>query len=239
MAIIAIVFDLDGTIAGFNLDYKAVRLKVCNLLISAGMPASILATERSTFEMIRKAKIFMKNKGRQKEDIGRIIDKALETIEKHEIEAAKTTSLLPGVKGTLQALRRSGIKIGLCTLNGEASTEYILGRFGIRSFFDAVVPRNKITNVKPNSEHLKSVLTALGVEANEAIFVGDGVNDMECARSSGVVAVGLLTGVSMSDELIDAGASYIITQMSDLPKLIIQMRAGVHKEGFEATLKPR
>lgn len=53
MAIRAVVFDLDGTVTRFNLDYKAVRLELRNLLMSSGIPASVLPTGGSTFEMIK------------------------------------------------------------------------------------------------------------------------------------------------------------------------------------------
>jgi len=35
----AVVFDLDGTIVKFNIDYKAVRAEVRSFLIKEGMPA--------------------------------------------------------------------------------------------------------------------------------------------------------------------------------------------------------
>lgn len=155
------------------------------------------------------------------------------------MEAVKTTSLLPGINKTLHALRRTGMKIGLCTVNGEASTEYILSRFAIRSFFDAVVPRNKVKNVKPDSEHLQSLLATLQVDATEATAVGDGVNDMKCARVLGAVAVGLLTGVSTRDKLISAGANYVITWISDLPRLIIQIKGNINEKRFKTTQETR
>lgn len=220
MKIKAVVFDLDGTIASFNVDYKAVRADVRTFLIREGLPASILSTNESIFEMLKKAEIFMKNNGRSQRAFMNTRKKASEIAEKYELEAAKTTSLLPGVLEALKALKRMNLKIGLCTINSKKSTNHILRRFSIAEFFDTLTPRNRVKYVKPNSEHLEATLKALEVNPEEALIVGDGVSDMTCAKELKAIAAGLLTGVSTPKELINAGANYIITSIADLPTLI-------------------
>jgi len=220
MVVKAVVFDLDGTIASFNIDYKTVRAEVRSFLIRAGLPASVLSINESIFEMLKKTEIFMKNNGKSEKTMTETRDKALAIAEKYELEAAKTTSLLPGILETLKTLKKMNLKIGLCTINSEKSTNYILKRFGIAEFFDAVISRNSVKYVKPNTEHLEAALKALGVNPEEAMVVGDGVSDMKCARELNAIAVGLPTGVSSPKELISSGANYFITSITDLPTLI-------------------
>jgi phosphoglycolate phosphatase len=220
MAIRAVVFDLDGTIASFNIDYRAVRADVRSFLIKAGLPASVLSINESIFEMLKKAKIFMKNNGKSEKEFTNLRNKALEIAEKYELEAAKTTSLLPGVLETLKALKERNLKLGLCTVNGEKSTGYILKRFGITEYFDAVIPRNSVKYVKPHTEHLEAVLNALKVSPEEAVVVGDSVIDMKCAKELKAIAVAIPTGTSQPKELITSGANYLITTITDLPTLI-------------------
>ena len=93
-------------------------------------------------------------------------------------------------------------------------------RFRIAGFFDTVVPRNNVKHVKPSSEHLEPALKALGVNPDEAMVVGDGANDMQCARELKAIAVGLPTGVTSPKELISSGADHIVTSITDLPTLI-------------------
>jgi len=216
----AVVFDLDGTLASFNVDYKAVRAEVRNFLIKRGLPASVLSTNESIFEMLKKTEIFMKNNGKSEKAIKETREKALAIAEKHEMEAAKGTSLLSGVAETLKALKKTGLKMGICTINGEKSTNYILKRFGISDFFDAVIPRNKVKYVKPNSEHLEATLKGLGVNPDEAVVVGDATVDIKCAKELKAIAVGLPTGVASTKQLINSGANYLITSIIDLPTLI-------------------
>lgn len=220
MLVKAVVFDLDGTIASFNLDYMTVRAEVRTYLIRTGLPASILATNESIFDMLNKAEIFLKNNGKSARTVDKVRNEASAIAEKFELEAAKTTGLLSGVVETLQALKKMGLKIGLCTINSEKSTSYILKRFSISKFFDVVTPRNKVRYVKPNTEHLEATLKALRVSPKEAILVGDGTRDMHCAKELNVIAVGLPTGISSEKELIDSGANYFITSISDLPMLV-------------------
>ena len=61
LAIEAVIFDLDGTLAHFNLDYKALRSEVRTYLISIHVPISVLDVNESIFEMLKKAEIFVKN----------------------------------------------------------------------------------------------------------------------------------------------------------------------------------
>ncbi len=220
MLVKAVVFDLDGTIASFNLDYMTVRAEVRTYLIRTGLPASILATNESIFDMLNKAEIFLKNNGKSARTVDKVRNEASAIAEKFELEAAKTTGLLSGVVEILQALKKMGLKIGLCTINSEKSTSYILKRFSISKFFDVVTPRNKVRYVKPNTEHLEATLKALRVSPKEAILVGDGTRDMHCAKELNVIAVGLPTGISSEKELIDSGANYFITSISDLPMLV-------------------
>ncbi len=47
MPIEAVIFDLDGTLANFNLDFKARRADVRSHLIRAGVPTSVLTVNES------------------------------------------------------------------------------------------------------------------------------------------------------------------------------------------------
>lgn len=220
MSIKAVIFDLDGTLANFNLDYRTVRAEVRGYLVKMGVPASVLSVKESIFEMLKKTEIFVKNSKKPAKFLEEIHSQALAIAEKYELEAAKCTSLLPGVVETLKALKRMNLKIGLFTINSEKSTNYILKRFGIAGSFDVTISRNKVKYVKPNPEHLETALKALGIAAENAVVVGDGGIDMRSAKELKAIAVGLPTGVSTTAQLTSHGANYIITSITDLPILI-------------------
>jgi HAD superfamily hydrolase (TIGR01549 family) len=218
----AVIFDLDGTLAHFNLDFKALRGDVRSYLIQKGIPASVLDVNESVFEMLKKAEIYIKNtdKNGKTKSFDEIRSQSFAIAEKYELEAAQTTSLLAGVVEALKELKGQNVKMGVCTINSEKATTYILQRFKIDEYFKVVVPRDKVKYIKPHTEQCEFALKALGVKAKSAIVVGDSVVDMQSANELKAIAVGLTTGVSTKEQLTSNGANYIITSLTDLSVLV-------------------
>ena len=90
-----------------------------------------------------------------------------------------------------------------------------------------MIPRESVLAVKPDPVHLEAALDALAVKSQEAVIVGDSVKDVACANSLGVLAVGVTTGLSSSEELTHSGAHYIASSVNDIPKLILQLNKQV------------
>ncbi len=220
MAIEAVIFDLDGTLANFNLDYKAMRSEVRTYLMSIHVPVSVLDVNESIFEMLKKAEIFVKNSSKSAEAFEQVRAHALSIAERYEMEAATTTSLVTGAVETLKELQKKKLKIGLCTTSSEKAANYILQRFKIDGFFKVVVSRNKVKYVKPHTEQFELALKTLGVHAKSALMVGDSVVDMQSAKELKIIAVGFPSGLYTKEQLMSNGANYIVTALSDLPVLI-------------------
>jgi HAD superfamily hydrolase (TIGR01549 family) len=220
MVIKAVIFDLDGTIATFNLDYKTVRAEVRGYLMKMGVPASVVNVNENIFDMLKKTELFMINSGKTTNMIDQIRRESLQIAEKYEIEAAANTNLLPGAVDALKELRKLGLKIGLCTINSVNSTEFILERFKLKKYFDAIITRNQVTRFKPEPEHCNAALETMNTSAVQTAMVGDSVTDIQAAKEIKATAIGLPTGVSTKEQLINQGANYIITSITDLPILI-------------------
>lgn len=223
MAIETVIFDLDGTLAAFNLDYKALRGEVREYLIHIGVPTSQLSVKENLFEMLAKAELYFKNGAKQEQAYKDARVKCLAIAEKYEMEAAALTSLQPGALEALKELKKQKIKIGLCTTSSEAAANYILKRFKIADYFQVIVSREKVKNVKPDTEQLELALKTLGAKPNTAVIVGDSIADMQSAKELKAITVGTPTGIATQKQLTTAGANYIITALSDLPILIKEL----------------
>jgi len=222
----AVIFDLDGTIANFNLDYKACRGEVRSYLLRVGVSASVLSLKDTVFDMLRKTMIYLRNSGKSAKVMDEIRSEALSIAEKFELDAAASTDLLPGTYETLKALKKKDLKIGLFTLNSDKAANYILQRFRIGDFFGVIVPRNKVNFVKPNPEHLERAIKVLGVTPEQTVVIGDGEVDMESAKELKAIAVGLTSTPIETYQLIMHGASFVITSITDLPPLVDKINNG-------------
>jgi len=221
----AVIFDLDGTIVDFNLDYKSVRAEAIQLLAKQGFPSSMFSTNESIFTMLKKANTNMKNYGVGERDITSLKKAVLSVATRHELAAAHTTNIKPGIVETLKTLTGMNLKTAIFTVSGEQSTSYILNVFRLKRFFNAIITRESVSTVKPDPVHLKAALKALNVKPDDAIVVGDSKWDMRCARELNVIAVGIATGISSKKDLMCAGATYLISSLTDIPTLIRQLNS--------------
>jgi phosphoglycolate phosphatase-like HAD superfamily hydrolase len=79
-----------------------------------------------------------------------------------------------------------------------------------------------VETVKPAPEHLATVLKRLNVKPGETLVVGDGISDMKSAQELEAIGVGIPMGVATSAALTRAGATCLITSLTDLPTLVNQ-----------------
>jgi phosphoglycolate phosphatase len=218
----AVIFDLDGTLKEFNLDTKACRTKIINLLTQQGFSRSLFSLNESAFDMLKKVEKSPITDGGKKQ-FTKIKDMVFSVVEEFELEAARTAKIFEDIPETLKALRDMKLKIALCTISSEKTTKYVLKRFRLEQFFDAVITRESAFEVKPHPKHLEAALDALNVRSQEAVLVGDSVKDIECAVQLNVLAVGVTTGLSSLEELTCSGAHYIASSVTEVPILVEQL----------------
>ena len=95
--------------------------------------------------------------------------------------------LYSDVEPTLSQLKARGLKLGLVSNGFTKDLTHILGELDLRKWFDAVVCIESCNCAKPNKEIFLYALDRLGVEPNEAVFVGDSVEqDYEGAFNVGI-----------------------------------------------------
>lgn len=222
----AVVFDLDGTLVHFDIDYAALKEEVLRALGRLGIPTSSLSPEDTLTTILDKVECYIRASGlgdEFKREVWTEIFKIAERFEASSVDSAKP---MPGAAEVLAALKERGLKIGLLTLNSSVIAMNVLERFGLKQFFDAMVARDFVEEAKPNPAHLSSVLKELGVEPNEALVVGDTVFDIRCAKKLGTIAVGITTGRSSREELEAAGADFVVSSLSELLRLISELEKG-------------
>ena len=134
---------------------------------------------------------------------------------------------------TLTSLKRNGILLGIVTGRPEAEARWTLNRLGWTSFFPLLIPREKQEHrSKPDPFPLQQALGALHaaglyVKPQNAVYLGDSVDDMVAARSAGLWAIGVvppyLDFEPHSELLRERGAHIVTDDPNSVPNLITDL----------------
>ena len=130
------------------------------------------------------------------------------------------TKLFDGVKEVLIELKNRGYKLAILTNKPQITTEDVYKRYLSDIGFDVVFGAREGVKIKPDPEALNMILTELGVEKENAYFVGDGETDIITAINGCVKPVGVLWGYRNKDELEKEGATVFAEKPLDLLKII-------------------
>jgi len=212
MDIEAVLFDFDGTLVHLNIDFSQMRANVEAVLPRYGLSADGKAS-RYTLELIAECTqaLTARNGAEIAEAFRRDAEAAILAI---EMGAADTAQVHPGVPELLENLRERGIKVAIVTRNCRAAVEHILGKNKLTH--DALLTRDDVEAVKPDSEHLLAALRLLKVEPRHALMVGDHPMDIHAGRAVGARTVAVLTGYSPAESFLPEQPDLILEQVREL-----------------------
>jgi len=142
-----------------------------------------------------------------------------------EIVKSEKIVVMEGVFDLIRKLDQNGIILGLVTGNLEKIARYKLRKIGIDHFF-------KIGGF--GSDHInRGDLVKIAIQRAEDRFhcgskqrvfhFGDAPQDMQAARTAGVVPVGVATGIFTSEQLAAAGAETVLPDLKDTDEILQMM----------------
>jgi phosphoglycolate phosphatase len=114
--------------------------------------------------------------------------------------------------------------LGICTNKHRITTEAVLGALGIADRFKSVIAGGDMKERKPDPAPLLRCAQELGAHPAAVVMVGDGVQDILCARRAGTWAVGVESGFTPAELLIQAGPDLTVKDLSLLPGVIQRWR---------------
>lgn len=214
----AVILDFDGTLAVLNMDFSEMKEEILNLIEKDGVCREFLR-EQYVLEIVDEAYSILLERGRPLAEQFR--EKAQKMLREKELEAASKSRLLPGVESMLRKLRMAEVKVGIITRNCDRAVRMIFPH--IESLCDAFLPRDSVERVKPDPHHLATLLDILGVSPQHAIMVGDHPMDILAGKRVGMRTVGVLTGRTTGDELLEMGADHVLDSASQVTRLIARL----------------
>jgi phosphoglycolate phosphatase len=131
-----------------------------------------------------------------------------------------TVRLAEGLVDLIGVLRQRGVRMAVVTSKGQHETELLLADLGISHFFDAVVGDDDARPLKPDPAPVREALRLLGVEAADAVMVGDTTFDVGAAGGAGVACVGVLWGTHPRATLLGAGAAAVAEDAHGLERAL-------------------
>ncbi len=197
----AIVWDLDGTLIHFKIDYLRARKTAIEILRKYGVPKNLLTVKISILENMQSAREFFEKEGFTKEKINQIITEVDTEISKIEYEAAINAKMINGIDQVLEFAKNKNLKQAIFTFNTQKNAKISLNKTNILHYFNIIVGRDNITNLKPHPDHLNYICKKLNVNPNELLVIGDNVRDIEAAINVGAYSIGMQTKLAKIETL--------------------------------------
>ncbi len=212
----AVVFDFDGTLASLEIDFNLMRSRVKDLILSYGMDSS--SHDRGyTLETVAAVRSALSETNQTRAEEFNARARAL--IEEIEMEAARRGSLFPFTRPALKSLKDGGYRLAVITRNFGAAVDLVFP--DRRDFFSVFLPRESVTRVKPDPEHLTAAVRGLDVAAKETLMVGDHPIDIKTGQSAGTMTAGLASGRISKEELALSGADLTVDHVGQLAEYLL------------------
>jgi phosphoglycolate phosphatase len=137
-------------------------------------------------------------------------------IQIYEANATVLTRPYPGVRETLEELRRRGYRNAVCTNKLQQATMAVLEGLDLAGLFDGVAGGDRYPVRKPDPGHLLGLIGELGGSAGRAVMIGDSENDASVAHAAAVPLILMRYGYARAaPETL--GADAVLEHFAELP----------------------
>ena len=211
MAIKGVIFDLDGTLLVHKLKLYEAKREFLNRLreklqinteFMLNLPVAYILNDLSEEDRMTAFRILN------------------EVFEPYEINAAEIAELREGVREVIEFLKSHSIKLAIATNNSRKSVELCLKKVMMDTYFDVIVTRDDVIDLKPNGKMILETVKRLGLEVSEVIHIGDTAHDILAAKEAGVRSIAI-TGGAHDVELLKASKpDYLVNSFKEIPQKI-------------------
>ncbi|GAY13307.1 phosphonatase-like hydrolase [Mycobacterium sp. shizuoka-1] len=133
---------------------------------------------------------------------------------------------IPGAAEAITTLRGAGVKVALTTGFSATTQEKLLAALGWQSLADLTLAPADGVRGRPYPDLILSAVMRLQIDsvANVAAL-GDTSSDVDSALRAGcTIAAGTLTGAHNAQQLRDAGATHVVSSVTEFADLVLQFR---------------
>ncbi|MFX0082188.1 MAG: HAD family hydrolase [Candidatus Hodarchaeota archaeon] len=189
----AIIWDLDGTLIYFKIDYLRARHEAVKILKKYGVPKPFLSVEFSILDNVTKSREFFNTQGFSEKKIKKIVNEVDSAITKIEYKASQEAVMVKGIDQVLEYAKAKKLKQAIFTFNTRKNAESSLKTVNLTQYFELIVGRDNVNNLKPHPEHITYICNELKINPHEALVIGDSSRDIEAAINVGAYCIALNT----------------------------------------------
>lgn len=213
-----VVFDLDGTLADTSADLLAAA--------NACLPRAVLGPQDALTAFHGGRAMLRLGFTRLGHDWGEAdVDAAYpRLLEAYGAAIAVHTRLYPGAMDAVEALRRRGFAVSICTNKPEALAEGLLRALGVRDAFGALVGADTLPVRKPDAAPYRAAVERAGGLVGRSMLVGDTETDARTGIAAGVPVV-LVTFGPEGRGVERFAPAALLERFEDLPGLAQRLLA--------------
>lgn len=184
LAVAAVLFDLDGTLADSAGD---LALALNRIRLARGMEAMPLA-ELRPYASAGARGLLHRGMGVTPEhaDYTALRETFLAN---YETCLAQTTALFDGVPELLDALEARGLRWGIVTNKITRYASQVCAALALAPRAAVVVAGDTTPHSKPHPAPLWHAASAIGVDPAACVYVGDDLRDIEAGRAAGMATI--------------------------------------------------
>jgi HAD superfamily hydrolase (TIGR01549 family) len=215
----AIIWDLDGTLIHFKIDFIKARKCALEILKKYQVPEEKITIKKSILDNIDVARKHLQTKGIIDNEINEMISEVDHAVSEIEYEAALNATMIDGIEKVLAFAEKNNLKQAIYTFNTTKNAEISLQTVNLLHYFGLIVGRDKVKNPKPHRDHILHICNKLKLEPSKILVIGDMYRDIKGAINVGAFSIGLKTRLSRSTELKEAD---LIVKEKELPEKLIK-----------------
>ncbi len=132
------------------------------------------------------------------------------------------THFLNGAKEVIESLHQRGILLGVASNKFGRFSRQALHHLKVSSYFRSVIGAGDVPRNKPYPDMIHTVLKEMNLPAEEGVFVGDTMTDIETGKEAGIDVYALPTGFHTRRELSQMKPKRILRSLKELIPLLDQ-----------------
>ena len=147
-----------------------------------------------------------------------LIPRCAETYRRFFNENLKTIQpeAFPGIVETLSVLHQNGFTLTIASSRSRNSLMELTRNMGIADYISYILGADDVKEAKPKPEPVLKTLADMHYDASQTLVVGDMAVDVLMGANAGAKTCGVTWGNGTRDELVQAGADYIIDNIEEL-----------------------